>query len=580
MRARFTRTRRIPRRWLAISLGVGAGLLVPSCGGKKSTDVTLNDPNDLRHRPEAGWVEFDVIGGGCPAEDALKSGAISGAPSFVVGATDAIPGVGDLPSGTYGFAVLVKDQSCAIMGYGCTEVDLASKRAVTINVQPNADANHQLAPIGGCMAPAACVAGTCGMATDGGAAGGAGGGGGGGGGMGGGSGGKAGSGGAPSMGCKLELIKSGDLPPPIDVGATIAGPAVVATPTGFLIGYRDLNAGATMDRVNVVAVTSDGVAAQPSPFALTPCAATAVDPTVAMAINDDGTSGLLAASRPPCKNAMVDGGVEGAGVTFVRFNGGGQIQDGKPLQGEPGFPAISLASSHALAHSFAPYDFRVTYVQSGSALTFPLVGVLAAPGALFVPVFDPLVGTSAISTASSADVLLQAGSVTTDGGAQTAVRIEPKGVMAKTVFRDPAAAYAATAFGPRSLLVARDATGNLGWTIFAGDATVVTSGTIPMGPYKGFDTAVVNDHLIFVAAQNLGFTLFGAKGATKMPAMTPELSVTVKSDKVPNLASFDGTQIAVAASQGAGRVLVAWASRSQLGAKDPTGGYAVFRCEP
>ena len=65
-----------------------------------------------------------------------------------------------------------------------------------------------------------------------------------------------------------------------------------------------------------------------------------------------------------------------------------------------------------------------------------------------------------------------------------------------------------------------------------------------------------------------------------MPAMTPELSVTMKSDKIPSLASFDGTQVAVAASQGAGRVLVAWASRNQLGAKDPTGGYAVFRCEP
>jgi hypothetical protein len=586
-------------------VGLAAGLSLAAltllqCGGKKSTDITINDAVSdtdgnvlhLHTLPQAAWVELDVFPNACPSDDVLATGAAPGASqSFVVPTGQGLPAVGDLSSGSYGFAVLVRDASCGVIGFGCKTADVSSSRSVSITVHPQAGATlTDFKPMGACMAPLTCSAGVCAPGGDGGVAGSGGGGTGGAGGASGsggsgtggssGSAGKGGSGGSgPSMGCKLDLVKSGELPSPIEIGATVAGPAVVATPTGFLIGYRDLAVNGSMDRVTVIAVGADGSAAQPSTFSLGACPGSAVDVGVAMAVTDDGSSGLLAAARPACKNTMADGGVDGAGITFVRFTGGGQISDGLLLKGPDGFPAITLGSPHALVRAFSPFDYRVTYVQSSTAFTFPIVGVMAAPNQPFDPVFTPLQGTTAATSASSADLLLQAGTVAIDGGTQTAVRIEPKGSAAKTVFRDPAAAYAAVAFGQKAALVSRDAMGNLGWVILGSDAMSTGSGTV-MGAAKGFDAAVINDRLVVASGQNLGFTLTAFKGVSGTPATTADVTATVKSDQVSQLASFDGAQLAAAASQASGRVLVAWASRNQLGAKDPTGGYAVFRCEP
>lgn len=591
-----------PRSRVRVALAAGlslAALTLLQCGGKKTTDITINDAVSdmdgnvlhLHTLPQAAWVELDVFPDGCPSDDQLAAGNTAGvSQSFVVPTGQGLPAVGDLSSGTFGFAVLVKDATCGVIGFGCKSADVSSARSVSITVHPQTGATlTDFKPMGACVAPLSCSTGVCAPGGDAGvvdAAGGSGGSGGSGGtssggtsGMGGSSG-KGGSGGSPpSMGCKLDLVKSGELPAPIEIGATVAGPAVVATPTGFLIGYRDLAVNGSMDRVTVVAVGADGAAAQPSTFSLGACPGTAVDPGVAMAVSDDGAAGLLAAARPACKNMMADGGVDGSGITFVRFTGGGQISDGLLLKGPDGFPTITLGSPHALTRAFSPFDYRVTYVQSQTALTFPIVGVMAAPNQPFDPVFTPLLGTTAATSASSADLLLQAGTVAIDGGTQTAVRVEPKGSAAKTVFRDPATAYAAVAFGQKAALVSRDAMGGLAWVILGSDAMATGSGTV-MGTAKGFDAAVINDRLVTVSGQNLGFTMTAFKGVSGTPATTAEITAMVKSDQVSQLASFDGAQLAMAASQASGRVLVAWASRNQLGAKDPTGGYAVFRCEP
>ena len=151
-------------RLVAVLMLVACG--ASSSGGATSTcgtslDVKLNDPNDLRHRPEAAWVEARVIAGGCPSEEALKVGQILGSPWSIVPATAAGPAVGDLPTGKTGLAIFVRANDCAVMGYGCTDADVGVTLHVTINVQPNANADHQLMPLGACMAPLACTAGAC-----------------------------------------------------------------------------------------------------------------------------------------------------------------------------------------------------------------------------------------------------------------------------------------------------------------------------------------------------------------------------------------------------------------------------------
>lgn len=568
------RSRRLLRAGAALALGtLGLGV---ACSRSLATEIGLSDPDNQRAR--ATWLEFDVFPNGCPDAQTLGTGVYSGAlQTQVVPKDQALEPIGDLDPGSYGFAALLRDQDCGIVALGCTNADLKKIRSITIVVGPVLVGNE---PGSVAACPGACNAGRCsGPGVDGGAgSGGSSGAGGAGGSSGTGGGGAGGSGGSPG-GCTFDVVgKPGALPSPIEIGATVTGPAAVSTPTGFIVGYRDLSANGMKDRTVLVPVGAESTSTAPIFRDLTPCAGAQVDLGVGMGMNQDGTIGLLAVSRPPCA-ADGDGGSDnGAGITFVQFNAGGQVQDSLLLKGAPGFPAIALASQHAITRvPGSPNEFRISYAQGGVANSFPVTGVKASPGASFDAIVPPLTGSSFVVSSSTNDVLVQATNVNGDGGQQLAVRLEPKGSAAKTVFRDPAAAAAVTSFGERTVLTTRNGAGEVAWVLLGKDGTSVASGALPGGPYKGFDVAVINDRIVFVAAQNLSYKLVWYKGATMMPGAMPEGTKDVKVDAAAELKSFDGSQIALAT--GSGRALVTWVSRNQLGQADPTGGFALHRCE-
>lgn len=589
-------TTQTARRILA-SLFVAAGCaptLLAACAKTPTTEVSLSlRPEQKAMLENAGaWVEFDVFDGGCPSTSVLTSGKAADGAVYSERRKypDTLPPIGELDTKSYGFAALLKDSDCGIIGVGCTNADLAHIRSVTV-VVGGVLSDGALAPQAAC--PGQCSNGACsggGSAGAGGAGGSSGGSGGKSGGTGGGAGGgKAGSGGASGGmggaggggGCDLALMAKGTLPSPIGLGATIGGPAIVATKSGFVVGYRNSTSSGAADQLVLLAFNADGGAATPQKNDILSCASptSQLDSGVALAVNEAGTMGLAAVSRPPCKEAGAGGAggaatvTKGAGLTFVSFNEAAVQQNSLFLQGQDGFPAISLASNHAISRvpNTVSDEFRVVYTQSKSAQTFNVKGVSASSS--FSDAISGLTNTTFATTAATNDTVVTAADGNgSGGGTQLAVRVNDK-----TVFRDAAIQVAPWAYGERTLLAARNSGGEVSWVVLGKDASSIGSATLPMNGYKAVDATVAADRLVFVLGQNLGFKILTVQGASGTPATSVEQTATLSSKELPDLASFDGTQLAVAA--GNGRLAVAWASRNQLGQSDPTGGYAIFRCQ-
>ena len=582
-------------RWIIASTTVALGAspaLFSACAKAPTTEVALSLRGDQKALLEASgkWVEFDVFEGGCPSPAVLTSGkAAEGAIYSERRAyPEELPPVGELDAKTYGFAAILKDQDCGIIGVGCTNANLERIRSVTVVVGGVLNGD-MLAPQAAC--PGMCNSGACtggGMAGAGGAGGASGGSGGKagtGGGAGGASGGQAGTGGSGGGGgggggCDLALVSKGTLPAPIVVGATVGGPAIVATKSGFVVGYRNFTSTGNMDQLVLMALGADGGANPPQKNDVAPCASPTVpvDSGVGLAMNGTGTLGLAAVSRPPCKE-MGSGGAggatsvtKGAGLTFVSFNEGAVQQQSLFLQGQDGFPPITLVSNHSITRvsNTVSDEFRVVYTQSKSAQAFNVKGVSASSA--FADAIPGVMGTTFATTSATNDVTTYAADSTGDGGTQLAVK-----VLDKTIFRDAAIQVAPWSYGERTLLASRNNAGDVAWVVLGKDAASIGGAMLPMSGYKSVDATVAADRLVFVVGQNLGFKVMTITGASGTPATAVEQTATLTAKEIPDLASFDGTQLAVAS--GNGRVAVAWASRNQLAQSDPTGGYAIFRCQ-
>ncbi len=589
------------RRLLAsLTLALGcAPALISACAKAPTTDLTLSLRGDQKALLEAAgqWVEVDVFDGGCPSSEVLTSGKAAASARYSERRKypDQLPAIGELDTKTYGFAALLKDKDCGIVGVGCTNANLEHIRNVTV-VVGGVMSGDTLAPQAAC--PGQCSEGACSGPGGSGGSGGASGSSSGGkagaaagkGGSGGGSGG-AGGGVGGGGGCDLALISKGTLPAPIGLGATIGGPAIVATKSGFVVGYRNSTAGGAMDQLVLMALGADGGANPPQKNDVAACTSptSPLDSGVGLAMNATGTLGLAAISRPPCLEGGAGGAggaggggaggatEKGAGLTFVTFNEGAVQQQSLFLQGQDTFPAISLVSNHAIARvpDTVSDEFRIVYTQAKIAKTFNVKGVNSSSA--FDDILPGLTGTTFATTTSTNDTLASIADGTGSGGSggggtQLALKVNDK-----TIFRDAAVQVAPWAYGERTLVATRSNAGEIGWVVLRQDASTVASATLPMSGYKSVDATVAADRLVFVVGQSLGFKIITVEGASGTPATAVEQTLALSKAELPDLASFDGTQLAVAS--GNGRVAVAWASRNQLAPSDPTGGYAIFRCQ-
>lgn len=147
-------------RWASLALVWAAA---SSCK-EAQLKISIVDPNGLRE--SAQWTEFDIFSGECPDKYVLADGEYP-APvrSQIIDdlGGEAFEAVGSLEAKKYGFAVLLRDPSCAIIGYGCATADLATVREIVININytyASVDTGD-LEPRGACVEPQACERGRC-----------------------------------------------------------------------------------------------------------------------------------------------------------------------------------------------------------------------------------------------------------------------------------------------------------------------------------------------------------------------------------------------------------------------------------
>lgn len=183
------------------------------------------------------------------------------------------PSFGDVPNDKYAFAAVARDDKCAVIAAGCTDVDVGDADSISINlVSINS-------PAGECGAGSVCEAATCVPAND---------------------------NADPSVGanCSLELLGAGPLANTAGVDNTlVSAPAIAATKNGFIIVYREID-GATAGgaRIVVLPIDNSGGALRPERRGLKDrCSTSNETDGVGLVINDD--DGLAVFSKAPCTSA-------------------------------------------------------------------------------------------------------------------------------------------------------------------------------------------------------------------------------------------------------------------------------------
>ncbi len=131
--------------------------------GCDTKEVPLDPCNFM---PSATSMDVAVYDGQCPTDPVLAAGDLSQAVQKQTVPPDQhfAPQKG-LDRKSYGFALLLRDMNCHVIGFGCTEANLQNIREVRVAIRNWAapDMNNLcVAATGGqCAAPATCNAGVC-----------------------------------------------------------------------------------------------------------------------------------------------------------------------------------------------------------------------------------------------------------------------------------------------------------------------------------------------------------------------------------------------------------------------------------
>ncbi len=481
-----------------VALLTACAVLPLSCAKKPSVNLVLLDPcaaQGKSFKDTANYTEIAVFKGGCPEDSALADGDTSKAVFSGVAEKGApLPSVGDLDKAKYGFAAIMRDATCGVIGFGCTEADLSNIREVRVAVRAwsQPDRNKTCEPLTGkgCPAPLACDQGRCVSATDGGKTDGSG------------------------AGCDLSVIASGGLPP-LSVGdagsAQVSGPAVAASAQGFVIGYRSQVGGQLY--AHAALLSTSGTINPPSTLSLAACPGKSPADGVGLAFS--GTGGLMALALPDC-----DG--QGAGAYFMMVDASGKLSNLKLARSQNQFADLTLARTHSLSGSGAAdrYDFvyRATFPPPNNNIQMQLAplqsnsfggnvsSLFAGEATLFGMVastsqIQSLLGQVPSKAAVELDVAGPGSASTTDGGGAHSFLMPLSDWGALTAWTDRAAAIAPGAGSGLTVQAATAAGDDLGQLKLQGDQ------------FSSGDVVALRDHLIVVGAEAQQLTLYRIDGA-------------------------------------------------------------------
>jgi hypothetical protein len=316
------------RAGLVFFLGLGL-VCASSCSGNEEVTLILLDPcagdgGVGSFRKAAAYTEIFVVKDRCPDDADLAAGKVEGVVyEGIAPADEAPPTIGALDKGQYGFVVLLKDANCGVIGFGCTAADMENIREVRIAVRAWTSSNTcQPLSGGSCPLPLLCDEGRCVKEV---------------------------SEGGPG-GCDLTVVNGGPLPEVLGTGSQVTGPGVVATNSGFVIGYREIEADGTVN-ATLVPLTDAGALGSVAREPVTGCAGRARRRHRYGAANGEG---LMAMSLPDCGDGL------GAGASFIPFDGAG-APGAKTSPKNAGFTDLTLARHGSIAPATQPGEWEFVY---------------------------------------------------------------------------------------------------------------------------------------------------------------------------------------------------------------------------
>ncbi len=564
----------------AVSAGLAlvfASVCFPSCAEKPEIKIGLRDPcldiNGTAFREAGAYTEFVVFRNGCPADDELKAGRTDGAVFRSVVPIDGnLPDVGDLDKVKYGFAALVRNESCGVVGFGCTAANLEDVREVRIAVCDWSAQTQDGAPTcacdvlsgPGCESPKICDKGSCVKS------------------------GECVIDDGDLKGCPLTIAASGPLPAPADSSSILSGPGLVATPDGFVVAFREMSSGGDKGQVKLVGLSDCGAPGVRAAVDLASnkltCSGGASSDGVGIAFSDD--TGLAAASLPNCG--------KGGGVLLMPFDSKGDLHTSPSGPRNVAFEKFTMVSpTGAAAAGAGPSDFELVYRIEES----PTVGdvqrvVLSAPaGAVNGPSFKEVAVTNPLGAenipfahvVTSSQVRGFVGlvpsktpaGVVMSVGPNASDTLEPKGEVAL-----PDANWAAaTAWNDKVAALVPTPSGAT-WKAaqLAGTAvSEVATGTVGSGALKGAGMTTLRDHLLIVTSTSQGMSVHRISGASGTLSSSAADSVALAPDLGGGiLDGFDGERVAIAAARS--RVAVVWINKPQFSTGDVMGGWALLKC--
>jgi hypothetical protein len=498
-------------------------------------------------REAASYSELAVFSGNCPSSATLSRGEIDGAVYHAVTpVSSTLPEVGELDKSLHAFVVVLRDEFCRVVGFGCTEADLSAIREVQIAVRAW-DSGALCEPLlqGGCRPPAECAAGRCAALP-----------------------------GADDGGCDLTVVASGALAPAVAAGARRSGPAVAALSDGFVIAYREQETPDLSPRMTVVTLTDWGKLGLAHSHELPRCVGGSPSDGIGLAATSRGA--LVVSAVSPCKDT-------GAGAAFLALDGTGAVVSSS-LATNLAFADLTLAPSHALAPGVDPGSWELAYRAVSAAPTVELAfarntalehvsplfdGVAADFGQVATtPFIRAVLGRIAAGVASPNRVVLQVGLPSPEPPVRATAEVElPDAVWgALTAWLNRAAAVVPTLDGSSLRFAAVDV-----------DGVELATGHFEGGPYESGDIVTLHEHLLVVGSRPAGFTLFRIDGATSLLSAAPAATLTL-SDAVGSLSlkRYAGRQMAVAAARE--RVALVWLNEPTLEEGERAGGWALLSC--
>lgn len=551
------------------------GVAGPGCKGKPEVGFEITVPSSVV--PNVAWFEIGAYRDArCEAVGPmLTNGVPEGAAKRVAFRRDDAqsPRIGDLATGKYAFAAVAKGDDCSVLAMGCVEAQMGDADSVSINMIANDPAS------GACGLGAACQAARCVPAND---------------------------NADPSVGaqCSLELLGAGPLANPVGGGGTlVSAPAIAATPSGFVIVYREIDPNGASARVTVLPVDPAGGALDPTrPLLKGRCANS--DETDGVGLVTNGSDGQIILARSACGSRP--------GLEMLSFASKPEVTIDPNFRSSdsPTAQKLALSGGHVAATraggSVVVFTedgaSRIATVQPGTGVASPsgsyggttgVTGawVAASDKVLAVLSAGPFVAPAPVDAGAEAGA--GGGTGTGDEGPTLSLVLAPATTSANDFsvadnkpsapITFPGAWGALAALGSRVIVVS-DGGGpgrSISYRAFDLGRTIPaeTNGFSVEGagiPTTG-DVTMLGDKAYFAVLKPGGVSLHVYANASTTPTPLREVLFT-KEPRISGISTVRDGRVAIAATTT--RVAVAWTTAKVLTNNDSTGGYAVFACTP